>query len=138
MTPAHRTVKILLLQKAMTFADLAAATELTQTTIHNTLSGRTSSRKAKQAITNVLQAVIFPDVHPRPPFTFRAGTEMEYLTKEEAQNGAAILGDRVEIRGNVLTFVKDTQFTRLDIGPDPNLSAAGGKRTPHRKKSHAS
>jgi transcriptional regulator with XRE-family HTH domain len=109
MTSAHRTVKILLLQKEMTFSDLAAASGLTQTTIHNTLSGRTGSQKARQAITNALLFQIWPDIQvTRRPIIFGPDVEIDSPTEAEAEATLRSLPEGyAERRGKTVFFLKE-------------------------------
>lgn len=135
MTETRRKAKIAMLEKGISFTELAERTGFKRGTIHNLLGGHNASQYGRQAISDLLQAEVFPGVSPRRTVSFPAGTEIECKTAEEAQADAAELGERVSIRGNVITFLRDTMFVRLDDDPSENLSAASRKkRTPHALK----
>ena len=55
MTDARRKARIAMLQKGITFEDLAKQTGYSVATIHNLLSNTASTAKARQALTNALQ-----------------------------------------------------------------------------------
>jgi lambda repressor-like predicted transcriptional regulator len=63
MTEARRKAKIAMLEKGLTFNALASLVRLKRGTVHNILSGLSTSFRGRQAITNALGAnEIWPDV----------------------------------------------------------------------------
>jgi hypothetical protein len=128
MTDAKRKAKIVLLQRNKTFADLAHESGYALATIHNVLDGKSSSAKSKQAITNILQAEIFPGLVPRPPFTLHAGTEIERSSAAEAQRDAAELGEFAAARGKWVVIVKDTPVVLVDSRSEANSATRKPRR----------
>jgi transcriptional regulator with XRE-family HTH domain len=107
MTDAHRQIKIWLLQKKKTFRDLSEATDLTQTTIHNLLSGRTANQKSKQTLTNACGLQLWSDIPVTAKFiTMPVGREIECATREEAAKDASEFGDFVKVVGRYIRWIK--------------------------------
>jgi hypothetical protein len=93
----------------MTFDDLAVATGLTQTTIHNTLSGRTSSDKAKLAITNAFGAEIFEGIKVTTRrITLPAGLEIDLDTEAEAIAAEKEFAGFIKRKRTKISFIKPT------------------------------
>ncbi len=128
MTETRRKAKIAMLEKGISFTELAERTGFTRGTVHNLLGGHNASTYGRQAISDVLQAEIFPGISPRRTVTIRAGTQWESATAAEAQADAAELGYRVSLQGKVITFLSSTQFW-LDADPSENLSGAKAEDT---------
>ena len=115
MNEAKRKAKIALLERRMTLSDLAEDSRLAATTIHNVLNGRTSSRKSRQAITDVLGRKIWEDVPVSARhFVFPAGMQIVFGTSEEAtalaRKFATEVGPgRATVNGNRLHLLASTR-----------------------------
>ena len=107
MTDARRKVKIWLLQRKKTFADIASISGLAEATIHNALDGR-GSAKSKQAITNAVGIQLWDDVAVTERFiAVQPGVSIEFLEARLAREWSNELSPGTAMQcGQTLTFVK--------------------------------
>jgi lambda repressor-like predicted transcriptional regulator len=113
MTEARRKARIAMLQRGITFKDLAEQTGYSLATIHNLLSNTASMAKGRQAITNALQVdQLWPGVFvTERVLTFPSGTELEYPSVTAARKSTAELPTRsVNRNGRVVTFIQPLTF----------------------------
>lgn len=107
MNEFRRKAKIAMLEKDLSFRDVAAIAGLTLGTVHNVLSGLSNSTRAREAITNALGTEIWDDV----PVTERRllipkGTQIEFADECSAQQAEREFINRVTRDHRTLAFIR--------------------------------
>ena len=126
MTDAHKKAKKLMIDRGLTFRDMCKATGLKQTTVSNTLSGRTANDLTRQIITNFCGVRLWPNVPVTQRFvTIPAGTEMEYASEKEARECAAeeLAAGIATQKGRIITIVRPATFIKDISKPDRSAKA---------------
>ncbi len=135
MTEARRKARIAMLQKDITFEDLARQTGYSVATIHNLLSNTASTAKARQALTNALQTdELWPGVFmTERVITFVPGDSLEFSHESAAREWARDfnkLQPGIAVRrGRVVSYTQTCRFS-LEI-EDPTKRKA--KKSEHQK-----
>jgi hypothetical protein len=94
---ARRRIRVWLASHGWHFTDLAALSGLGETTIYDVLSGRSSSTRSRQILTNAIGEEIFPGMMPTEQrVTFPAGTETDFADDESAAAFTAGFASYVE------------------------------------------
>lgn len=95
----------------MTTTALASAVGISPPTLRNIACGNSSSRRARQAITDALGVEIWPDILPKERrLSFERGDQAEFETVEQAKEMAAEFRSFVKRRGKTVTFIRSVSF----------------------------
>jgi transcriptional regulator with XRE-family HTH domain len=124
LNAVHKKAKIRLIELGLTFRDLCKATGLKQTTVSNTLSGRTAHFLTRQIITNFCGVELWPGVFvTEREFTIPPGTEFECLSLSDARDKVDELAPgSITRKGRIITFIEPVTFI-FKIEPEESQSA---------------
>lgn len=105
---ACKRAKIHLIERGLTLRDLCSATGLKQTTVSNTLSGRTANYRTRQTITNYCGIQLWDDLPVSERYIrVLPGLSIEFPNVELAREWSNELsGNTAMQRGRTLTFAK--------------------------------
>ena len=92
-------------QLGITTKEIAASVHLDARTINNISCGSSTSHRGRQAITNILDTVIWPEIKPHA-ITFPVGMQIIDMTPEHASRAIKEFGDCVALLGNTIEFIK--------------------------------
>ena len=122
MNKPWKKVREIMQRRGMRTADLARAAGISVGTLRNVGSGSSSSRRARQKITNLLATEFWPDIHISGHLIrMPAGAEIECASTEEAIQVARQFSSNVTVSGRAIYFVIPTRIVvqwAAELEPD--------------------
>jgi hypothetical protein len=118
-----------MLEKGLTFSDIADAIRRKRGTVHNALSDPSKNTKTRQAITNFIGVQIFPGIAvTEHRFTAPIGMEIIGWSIDEAKKTEAELSGFVKRKGGKIRFIKALELVWYT--PDLSLEISKEERQP--------